>query len=96
MIDSGASNGEHSCLDLDLVPGTGCTNTLSALPHKEVSTAEFYKHIASDLPEPRRMRQLLIWCATRAMGEKPSGSRSEDQSARLAGMSELVLAEEGS
>lgn len=88
LIDSGTSNGEHSCLDLDLDLDldTGYTNALSALPHKEVSTADFYKHIASDLPEPRRMRQLLIWCATRAMGEKPSGSRSEDQSARLAGM----------
>lgn len=39
------------------------------------------------------MRQLLTWCATRAMGDKPSGfhskdqhARSEDQSARLAGM----------
>ena len=31
------------------------------------------------------MRQLLIWCATRAIGNKPSGSsRSEDHSARLA------------
>ncbi|KAL5336125.1 Mis12-Mtw1 protein family-domain-containing protein [Aspergillus crustosus] len=57
----------------------------NALPHMKVETAEFYKHIASDgLPEPRRMRQLLIWCATRAMGDKPSGSRSEDESARLA------------
>ncbi|EFE30180.1 Mis12-Mtw1 family protein [Trichophyton benhamiae CBS 112371] len=36
------------------------------------------------LPEPRRMRQLLTWCATRALGEKPTGSRSEDESARLA------------
>lgn len=32
------------------------------------------------------MRQLLTWCATRALGEKPSGSRSGDESARLAGM----------
>lgn len=31
------------------------------------------------------MRQLLTWCATRALGDKPSGSHSEDQSARLAG-----------
>ncbi|RJE17411.1 Kinetochore protein mis13, partial [Aspergillus sclerotialis] len=67
------------------------SGTSNALPHKEVDTAEFYKHIASDLPEPRRMRQLLIWCATRAMGDKPTGfhskdqnARSEDQSARLA------------
>ncbi|KAE8351717.1 Mis12-Mtw1 protein family-domain-containing protein [Aspergillus coremiiformis] len=56
----------------------------NALPHDQVDTAEFYKHIASDLPEPRRMRQLLIWCATRAMGDKRSQSRSEDASARLA------------
>ncbi|KAJ9255750.1 hypothetical protein DTO212C5_9114 [Paecilomyces variotii] len=56
----------------------------NALPHKEVNAADFYKHIASDLPEPRRMRQLLTWCATRAMGDKPSGSRSDDESARLA------------
>lgn len=57
-----------------------------ALPHREVGTADFYKHIADDgLPEPRRMRQLLIWCATRAMGDRPSGSHSEDQSSRLAG-----------
>ncbi|KAJ5197793.1 uncharacterized protein N7498_006910 [Penicillium cinerascens] len=57
----------------------------NALPHREVSTADFYKHIADDgLPEPRRMRQLLIWCATRALGDKRLGSHSDDQSARLA------------
>ncbi|CAI7660954.1 unnamed protein product [Penicillium palitans] len=62
------------------------SGTSNALPHREVSTADFYKHIADDgIPEPRRMRQLLIWCATRAIGEKPSGgSNSDDQSARLA------------
>ncbi|KAE8324487.1 Mis12-Mtw1 protein family-domain-containing protein [Aspergillus sergii] len=54
----------------------------NALPHDQVDTAEFYKHIASDLPEPRRMRQLLIWCATRAMSDKRG--RAEDASARLA------------
>ncbi|WEW59137.1 hypothetical protein PRK78_004606 [Emydomyces testavorans] len=57
----------------------------NALPHDKVDTADFYKHIESeDLSEPRRMRQLLTWCATRAMGEKPSGSRSDDESAKLA------------
>lgn len=65
-------------------------NTNLALPHREVSTADFYKHIADDgLPEPRRMRQLLIWCATRALEEKSSGSHSEDRSAALAGISYL-------
>ncbi|KAJ5577315.1 hypothetical protein N7535_004241 [Penicillium sp. DV-2018c] len=62
------------------------SGTSNALPHREVGTADFYKHIADEgLPEPRRMRQLLIWCATRAIGDKPTGgSNSDDQSARLA------------
>ena len=87
LIDSGASNGGRDPLEQPGYPGIErCTNTfLAALPHKEVNAADFYKHIASDLPEPRRMRQLLTWCATRAMGDKPSGSRSDDESARLAG-----------
>lgn len=62
------------------------TDVMAALPHSEVDVTEYYKHIESEgLSEPRRMRQLLTWCATRAIGEKPSGSRSEDESARLAG-----------
>lgn len=84
LIDSGASNGESVRVVLLKERLTDC---VSALPHKKVDTAEFYKHIAADgLVEPRRMRQLLIWCGTRAMGDKPSGSRSGDESARLAGM----------
>jgi len=35
------------------------------------------------------MRQLLIWCATRAIGDKRLGSQSDDQSARLAGNSPI-------
>ncbi|KAI5300340.1 hypothetical protein KEM55_008104 [Ascosphaera atra] len=57
----------------------------NALPHDEVQTAEFYKHIEGEgLPEPKRMRQLLIWCATRAMAEKPQLKSVEDQGAALA------------
>ncbi|OAX80070.1 hypothetical protein ACJ72_05603 [Emergomyces africanus] len=57
----------------------------NALPHDQVDTAHFYKHIECEgLSEPKRMRQLLTWCATRSLGEKPSGSRSGDESARLA------------
>lgn len=72
---SARTNGNTNDFSLDL-----------ALPHREVRTADFYKHIADEgLPEPRRMRQLLIWCATRALGEKPSSFHQEDQSAHLAG-----------
>lgn len=45
----------------------------TALPHREVKPAEFYKHIeAEGLPEPRRMKQLLTWCGERALSEKPA------------------------
>lgn len=44
----------------------------SAIPHREVNPAEFYKHIEADgLSEPRRMKQLLTWCGERALAEKP-------------------------
>ena len=56
---------------------------VAALPHEGVETKEYYKHIESGLPEPRRMRQLLTWCGTRAFGDKPSFS-SEDNHAKLA------------
>ncbi|KAH9212187.1 Mis12-Mtw1 protein family-domain-containing protein [Leptodontidium sp. 2 PMI_412] len=48
-------------------------NGHSAIPHREVETSEFYKHIeAEGLSEPRRMKQLLTWTGERCMGEKPS------------------------
>ncbi|KAJ5119159.1 hypothetical protein N7526_010796 [Penicillium atrosanguineum] len=85
--DKSGKGRRRSSLDLrgrrasDLID-SGASN---ALPHREVSTADFYKHIADGgLPEPRRMRQLLVWCATRALGDKRSGPHSDDQSARLA------------
>ena len=38
----------------------------SVQPHNSVSENSFYKHIDADLPEPERVRQLLIWCSLRA------------------------------
>lgn len=80
LIDSGKSDGKNSL---------GFENTLiadehAALPHDEVQTSEFYKHIETGLTEPRRMRQLLTWCGARALGEKPSSS-TEGFDARQAG-----------
>lgn len=67
----------------------------TALPHAEVPTAEFFKHISADLTEPRRMRCLLGWCGTRALPPKPEapkdstpGSNSEFQAVQ-AGMISL-------
>ncbi|KAN0112897.1 Mis12-Mtw1 protein family domain containing protein [Hyaloscypha variabilis] len=59
-------------------------NGHSAIPHREVETSEFYKHIeAEGLSEPRRMKQLLTWTGERCMGEKPSHG-NQDNGAELA------------
>jgi kinetochore protein Mis13/DSN1 len=53
-----------------------------AVPHATVEHEEFYKHIAGELPEPRRMKQLLTWCGSRALGEKDSNTSTEEGNAR--------------
>jgi len=62
-------------------------NGHSAIPHQEVETSEFYKHIEEGLPEPRRMRQLLTWTGERALPEKPALGDS-DSAEKLAGESD--------
>ena len=55
-----------------------------AHPHTSVSVSSFFKHIDSELPEPQRARQLLIWCSNRAMNEladqAPQRSSSKERS----------------
>ncbi|KAE9375498.1 hypothetical protein N431DRAFT_454132 [Stipitochalara longipes BDJ] len=59
-------------------------NGHSAIPHREVETSEFYKHIeAEGLSEPRRMKQLLTWTGERCIGKKPSHG-NQDNGAELA------------
>lgn len=80
LIDSGKSDGEDRLgFEEALI-----ADEHTALPHDEVQTSEFYKHIETGLTEPRRMRQLLTWCGARALGERPSSS-AEDFHARQAG-----------
>ncbi|PNP56838.1 hypothetical protein FNYG_15323 [Fusarium nygamai] len=44
----------------------------TAILHRAVNPADFYKHIeAEGLTEPRRMKQLLTWCGERALAGKP-------------------------
>ena len=77
LIESGNSNGKHYDL-----PQKQLLTDFAALPHNEVEVADFYKHIeAEGLPEPRRMRQLLTWCATRSLDQKPMGASFEISSA---------------
>ena len=83
LIDSGVSNGEE--LDSILSPSVSPINQSVAVPHNEVDTADFFKHISQDLPEPRRMKQLLTWCGARSLSEK-SSEQSSEANALPAGM----------
>ncbi|KAF2484054.1 Mis12-Mtw1 protein family-domain-containing protein [Neohortaea acidophila] len=55
----------------------------TALPHSEVPTAEFFKHISANLTEPRRMRCLLGWCGLRALPPKPEAPKDASASSNL-------------
>ncbi|KAF8436413.1 Mis12-Mtw1 protein family-domain-containing protein [Terfezia claveryi] len=52
-----------------------------AEPHPELSPEEFYKHIDAELVEPRRMKQLLVWCAKRATTPLPPNKLGGDGNA---------------
>ncbi|KAH6845060.1 Mis12-Mtw1 protein family-domain-containing protein [Chaetomium sp. MPI-CAGE-AT-0009] len=73
----GASGGRRSSLGMRGRRASSLIeNGHSALPHREVDPAEFYKYISAEgLSEPRRMKQLLVWCGERALSEKPPHGR---------------------
>jgi len=78
LIDSGMSNGEHeamrpSVFESQLLEHERHADFWTALPHAQVEVRDFYKAIEQSLPEPRRMKQLMIWCGSRALLEKPIG-----------------------
>lgn len=55
----------------------------TAVPHSEVEMQEFYKHISQDLVEPKRMRQLLMWCGHRTLPEKAGGQMEAAETAAV-------------
>jgi kinetochore protein Mis13/DSN1 len=94
LIDSGLSNGKlitnclisrsSGLLAVDSADRNSEANDLPALPHSEVEVRDFYKYIEQSQPEPRRMKQLLTWCGSRALPEKPSGN-VKDSNAIMSG-----------
>ena len=91
LIDNGTSNGKLHLRAVQLVRIDNIANIKIALPHENVETSEFYKHISPDTPEPRRMKQLLTWCGTRVLTERPSSTTNDDVNAVLAGMISYLL-----
>ncbi|KAK5124790.1 hypothetical protein LTR85_001503 [Meristemomyces frigidus] len=55
----------------------------NAMPHAEVPSAEFFKHISADLTEPRRMRCLLGWCGSRNLPPKPDAPKESTPASSL-------------
>ena len=53
-----------------------------AQPHNSVSDTSFYKHIDPDLPPAARVRQLLIWCSSRAVGRADAGAEASTSTKR--------------
>ncbi|EEB07260.1 kinetochore protein Mis13 [Schizosaccharomyces japonicus yFS275] len=41
-----------------------------ALPHADVPTSEYHRHISADLSEPLRMKQLIIWSGSNSLDEQ--------------------------
>jgi len=67
-----------------------------AQPHNSVSETSFFKHIDCDLPEPERVRQLLIWCSLRAAATPTPSTSKSSTSPPLPPLSgEAVLALKG-
>ena len=88
-VDSGVDDLDSTFLDhleANIFP-------LTAVPHADVGSKDFYKHIDQTLLEPQRMKQLLIWCSSRTMPEKHRNS-GKDISGELAMDSARQIQEE--
>ncbi|KZP20716.1 hypothetical protein FIBSPDRAFT_861449 [Athelia psychrophila] len=55
---------------------------VASQPHTSVSNTSFYKHIDSELPEPARARQLLVWCSARATAKFKANAKPPSKSAK--------------
>lgn len=45
-------------------------NGFVAVPHDDVDPRDFYKHADSDIPDPHRMKQILLWCSKRVLNSQ--------------------------
>lgn len=52
-------------------------NGFVGAPHEDVPTSDYYKLLDTSLPEPHRMRQLLIWCLKKKLDDEEKQSRDK-------------------
>ncbi|KAK9455450.1 Mis12-Mtw1 protein family-domain-containing protein [Dipodascopsis uninucleata] len=78
-----APNGRRSSLGMRGKRASSLSGGLVAVPHSDISSNEFYKHLDSDLPDPHRMKQLLTWCAQRTI-EREKNKKSMGTASKIA------------
>lgn len=69
--------------------------TDQANPHPSVDHPEFYTHISPELPEALRIRQLLVWCSSRALisTSAPTAPSTSEPLPKLKSSQQTVLRE---
>ncbi|KAG7714806.1 hypothetical protein KL949_004642 [Ogataea haglerorum] len=55
-------------------------NGFVAEPDREIPVEELYRHVSQDLPDPHKMRQLMVWCAKRGASKGPKKKISTAES----------------
>lgn len=67
-------------------------NGFVAKPHEDMSERDYYKVVDSTLPEPSRMRQLLVWCFKKKLQQdKESEAAGETYTAK--GIAKVIQTE---
>lgn len=51
-------------------------NGFVGVPHQDVPSEDYYKLLDTSLPEPHRMRQLLIWCFKRLLTQEERNNKN--------------------
>lgn len=78
--------GRRSSLDQRGKRASSIGTGFEALPHADVPSHEYYRHISKDLSEPLRIKQLLLWASSKALEEqrKKYGETEEASEAAIA------------
>ncbi|CAG8813601.1 1954_t:CDS:2, partial [Racocetra persica] len=58
-------------------------NGFVAKPHPDVNSNEFFRHIQAEMPEPIKLRQLLVWCGQRALDKQISADENALKIAKI-------------
>ena len=67
-------------------------NGYVAVPHEDVRVQDFYRHLDSSLPEPQRMKQILLWCCKRVLQSQGEEIRRIRENARNSSSTEEMAA----